>query len=920
MLLKNLINRCPQKYKKINIKGIASDSRKTKKNFIFFALTGTKQSGDKFIKDAVKKGAVAVICKKNFKSKISGLPLIKVKNVQRSLAEACEKFFKEKPARIIAVTGTNGKSSVANFFLQIFNFNNIAAASIGTLGVMQKNRKKPIGLTTPDIISLHKELNDLKRKGINNVILEASSHGLAQGRLDGIKYKAGIFTNFSLDHLDFHKNIKNYFNSKMILFNKLLNKNSYVISDSKINHYKILMKSIKNSQKLIDINNQLYKNYNFKKNFNLKGNFQYKNLMMAIIAANICGLSFKKINNVIKKIKPVNGRLELIKTLSNNAKIYIDYAHTPDALESVIRALKENNNKKLSLVFGCGGERDKSKRKQMAIIAKKYCNKIYVTDDNPRKENPNKIRKDIIKFINSKSCFNIGNREKAINKAMNECNNDELILIAGKGHENQQDYGNKILNISDKKIVKKIRIKKNFYNSRNYNINILNSIIKRKINFHFKGVSIDSRTCKKNNLFIALKGKNKNGNDFIYSAQKKGVSLCIGNKKIKQKKYIHVNNSFKFLEKFASLKRLTFSAKIVAITGSAGKTTLKFMLGKILKCYGKSYFPPKSFNNNIGVPLSLSNLEHDHKFGVFEIGMNKPGEINSLSKIVKPDIAVITNVAEAHIENFKNLLGIAKEKSSIIQNINDGGTIILNRSDRFFKLMLKQTFKKNLKVITFGNNKNADIFPIKKNLINGVDYFKISFFNEVLIIKSNGSKILNILACLAVLKSLDLDIGKIKDFFLNFNSIEGRGKIFKIKMKNKAFKLIDESYNANPLSVKEAINNLSKIKTLNNSKKYILLGDMLELGKKSRLYHRQLSKYINNANINKFFAIGNRIIDTYRFVKRNKRGNILHSEKDFEDVVQPILKQNDYLMIKGSNATGLNMLSKRLIRGFGHAL
>ena len=919
MLLKNLIKNCPKEFEKKIIKGLAIDSRKIKKGFIFFALTGSKLEGTKFINHAIKKGASVIICNSGARLKLTRYPILKVKNVQKALAQACCKFYKDKPRNVIAVTGTNGKSSVANFFLQIFNLNKIPAASIGTLGTMQKNKIKRNQLTTPDIVSLHKELYNLKRQGVNNVIVEASSHGLQQGRLDGINYKAGIFTNFSQDHLDYHKSLNNYFNSKMILFSILLKKNNYLITDSNLKEFSKIKNICKNKKKLIDINKKKYKIYNFDEKFRLLGDFQFKNLMMSIIASNICGISLKKISSIIKNIRHVDGRLELIKTLPNKAKIYVDYAHTPDALACALKTLKENYNSKLSIVFGCGGNRDRSKRKKMAIIAKKYCDQIYVTDDNPRYENPKKIREEIIRYLDKKKSYNIGDRRKAIEKAISNSNFNELILIAGKGHEDHQDYGKKRFNFSDKITVKKINFKKKYQHD-NFNSYLLNQILKNKKKINFEGVTIDSRSCKKNNLFVALRGKNHNGNKFVNNAKKNGASLCIGTLKRKQKKYVQVNNTLKFLEKLALLKRKKIPAKVIAITGSAGKTTMKFMIGKILGKYGKTYFPPKSYNNNIGVPLSMSNLEYNHEYGVFEIGMNKPGEINSLSKIVKPDIAIITNIAEAHIENFKDLSGIAKEKSSIINHVVNGGTIILNRSDKYFSYMFKKSKRKNLKIITFGYKNNADIFPIKIKSIGNKEYYKINYFNKIINLESKSSKILNILTTLAVLKSLNLDVKYIQKFFLNFNNIDGRGKIFSIKSKNKTFKLIDESYNANPLSVKEAINGFSKIKTIENAKKYILLGDMLELGKKSELYHKRISKIINNSNINKFFALGHHIINTFKFVKKTKRGNILHSEKDFEEVVQPILKRNDYIMIKGSNATGLNQITKRLIKSSRYAL
>ena len=927
MLLKNLIKITLKKdVRNIDIKDLSLDSRRVKKGDLFFSLKGKKLDGDKFIKEAIKKGARVIICSRKTKIKAKNFPIIKVKQPREALTFACKNFFKNKPKNIIAVTGTNGKTSVADFFYQILTKNNKSVASIGTLGVKRKNSIKKTNLTSLDIISLHKELQDLKKIGINNVIIEASSHGLAQGRLNGIDFKAGIFTNFSQDHLDYHYSMESYFRAKMILFSKLLKKNKSVIIDEKIKQFSKIKKiCLNNKLRLLKINEDLLLNENKVK---LTGKFQYKNLMMSILAAKICNLSLKKINNVLHQIESVNGRLENVRNLPNKSKVYIDFAHTPDALITAARALKENYKNKISLVFGCGGERDRKKRKIMGKIAKKYFDKIYVTDDNPRNESPKKIRKEITRELNKKNYFEIGNRSKAINFAIQNSSPYELILIAGKGHETTQDYGNKIINISDKEIIKNITFKGKKLNNIEYS-KYLNSEILRKMKLtkkqnYFLGVTINSKEIKKGNLFIAIKGKNKDGHNFTSSAIKNGANLCVVSKIKKEKnkkKYLKVRNTKTFLNKFAFLKRIQSNAKIIAITGSSGKTTVKTLIAKTLLKFSPTHYSPKSFNNHYGVPLSLSNLEHNHSFGVFEIGMSKTGEIHNLSKLVKPDIGIITNVAEAHIENFKNLKGIARAKGEIIGNINKGGTLILNKDDKYFKYFQKNAFKKNIKVNSFGiyNNSDVKLLKIKKN--KGTNVLKIRVFKNILYLKMkeiNNSNILNILCCLTLLKNLNLNLSKVENFFKNLSSLSGRGKIYVVKRFKKRFKLLDESYNANPLSVKNAILNLSNIKK-DKQKKYLLLGDMLELGKKSDYYHKDLSKIINRTDIDKLFVYGEKVLKTYKYTIANKRGNVLQNKKDFDDIFSKILQNKDFLMIKGSNATGLNKISKNLIKGSSNA-
>ena len=918
MLLKKLIKFSLKKYNKLNIKGLATNSKEVKKGFIFFAIKGRQFNGEKYISEAIKKGANVIICSNDCNFKNDNIAVFKVQNIRNFLSEITSKFYSLKPNNIIAVTGTNGKTSVADFFYQILSINNIPASSIGTLGIKYNNKIIKNKLTSPDTITLHKNLEKLKKNKINNVIIEASSHGLDQSRLDHINFKAGIFTNFSQDHLDYHKTMKDYLNTKLTLFSKLLPKNSYIISDEQNKQFPDLKKIAKKRKlKLKNITSTINQIKNISDS--PPEYFQKKNLSMAILASRLCGLKNIKINKTLQKIKSIDGRLEFIKKFQNNVKVFIDYAHTPDALSEVIRSLINSYGDNIHLVFGCGGERDFKKRALMAKIAKLYCKKIYVTDDNPRKENPKKIRKEIINNLKGSIFFNIGNRTKAIKQAVLDAEPDGIILVAGKGHENYQDYGNKVFSISDKQIIKNVKIKINKKNKRNknyiYNSKILKKILKNKKFKKFNGLTIDSRMVKKDNLFLALKGNNNDGNKFISSAIKKGASIVITSKNNKNKKKIFkVNDEMTFLNSFASHKRKISNAKIIAITGSAGKTSVKNLLKDLLQIFGDTYASPKSFNNHFGVPISLSNLNMNHQFGVFEVGMSKSGEINRLSRIIKPNVGLITNIGEAHIENFKNIRGIAKAKSEIINNISVNGTVILNRDDRFFNFLNKKAKSKNIKVITFGMAKNADIHPIKIKKAEKKIQIYIKAIDEVVSLKIKNINIYNVLSSLAVLKELRLNIDKVTQVYKNFEPSDGRGKIHKIKRYKKKFILINESYNANPLSVKNAINNFSSIKK-NKFKKYLLLGDMLELGKKSNIYHKNLSKLINSSDIDKVFVKGEKTLFTYKNLKKEKRGNIFQCEQDIDFIFKNIIANNDYLMIKGSNATGLNNISNSMIKG-----
>jgi murE/murF fusion protein len=949
MLLKKIIKNLSIGNQKINIEGLSLDSRQIKKNYLFFVTKGAQYNGEDYIFSAIRNGARAVVCEIDCKIKNIKIPIIKVKSIKKTITEACKVFYQAKPKNIIAVTGTNGKSSVAEFYYQILSAQKIPVASMGTLGIKINNKVTRTNLTTLDIISLHRELEKIKKLGIDNVILEASSHGLDQGRLDGLNFKTAIFTNFSQDHLDYHKNMKHYLNAKLILFSKLL-KNNYIITDNEIPQFLKLKKiTKKNNLNLLTIGkknstiqfkaiepNGNFQSINFrykKKNHDVKipliGLFQIKNLFMSIIAAKLSGLEVKQILNVVKNIKEVDGRLQLIKTLHNQAKIFIDYAHTPNALETSLKTLKEHYKIKADVVFGCGGERDKKKRSKMANICEKNAEKIYVTDDNPRNENPKLIRSMIISGFSKKLSFSeIPSRSKAIETALMKSKPNSIILIAGKGHEIIQIYKKKIINISDTEIVKNINIKKLRFDKKNYNKIFNEEIIKKiviKNKVSFEGVSINSKQIKKNNLFIAIKGKNYDGHTFVKEALKNKANYCVIQKniyKLDKKKLIKCSSTINFLNKLAKLKRGSTNLKVIAVTGSSGKTTLKTILGRTLNEYGKTYFSQKSYNNHIGVPLSLCNLENDHKYGIFEIGMSNAGEVRKLSNLVKPDIAIITNIGEAHVENFDNLDGIAKAKSEIIENINKGGHLILNSDEKYFKYLSRIARKNKINVLSFGKSKKSNAKLVKNKLYRNYNnlHFKVLKKNIYLRVKNVNSLIIsNILFTLITLYILDLDLTKIINFSKYFQLVEGRGKSHLISRYKKNFQLIDESYNANPSSVKNAIINFSNIKR-KHEKKFLLLGDMLELGKKSDNYHTNLAYFINRSDIDKLFVYGKNAFKTYQKTYKAKQGNILQNLNDFDEIFSGIMNNGDYLMIKGSNATGLHRLSKIIISGHKHAL
>ena len=943
MLLKDYIPNVKKKFRNIFFSGISFDSKSVKKNSIFFAIKGNEIDGNKFIPLAIKKGSKIIVSEKKLKKKHNGIIYLDTNNIRKLLADVSFKIYKKKPENLIAVTGTNGKSSIANFYYQILKLNKKKVASIGTLGVKADNYNLKLNNTTIDPIKLGKILRILKDKKIDNVIIEASSHGLRQNRLDGLVFNTGIFTNISQDHLDYHKNFKNYLKAKLYLFENLIKKKGNVITDDEIAPFKKIKRiSFNKNLKLYTLNNNesnfkvlshffnnesqilriKYKNLIEEINLKLIGKIQLKNLLMAIIAAEKSGLELGKIFKVIPKLRSTEGRFEKIGNIKNKAKVILDYAHTPDALKVCLLNLREQfPNKKIILLFGCGGNRDQNKRSKMGKIAAKYSNLIYLTDDNPRFENPDKIRRDIKKGIKNKKVVEISNRAIAISDAIKNLSTGEILLVAGRGHEKIQDFGKKKINFSDKiKILDAIK-NKNLLLSNDFKVNIIRELSNNKklpIHSSISQARINSQEVKKNDIFFAIKGKKIDANNFVAQAFKKKASIAIVNRiqsSLNKNKQIKIKNSLKLLTDASKIFRKNINTKIIGITGSCGKTTLKELVGNSLKKISKVTISPKSYNNKYGVPLSLFNLRESDDYGVLELGMDKKGEIDYLSKILQPNVSVITNINYAHAKNFENIMGIALAKSEIIHNTQANGHVILNADDRFFKFHQKIALKKNLNVISFGikNLKShVKFIKIKKNVKNFQITIEMNNLRKNFTVSNNfQSNIYNILSALAII-SVYVDIFQLDEkFFLNFKTPSGRGDFLKVKIKKKIINLIDETYNSNPLSLKSAILNYDKIDS-KGSKKYLLIGDMLELGKISNKLHQSIAPVINKTKVDKVFVKGKKAQLIFKKLNKSKRGKVLKNKQDIIKLIKKRLNNNDYLMIKASNATGFNKIVRNL--------
>ncbi len=455
------------------ILGLTCDSRRIEPGFLFAALPGSHHDGRHFIGQAVSRGAAAVLAPPGTPAPATDLPLILDDNPRRRFAQMAARFHAGQPATVAAVTGTNGKTSVAVFLRRMWRRLGRSAASLGTLGLQAPGIDRPGGLTTPDPVDLHRVLSDLEDRGVDCLALEASSHGLAQYRLDGVRVTAAAFTNLGRDHLDYHGTTDAYLAAKLRLFDELVVPGGGAVVNADTPEGDVVAKAAAarglrvltygfagTGIQLTDVHPRpdgqaldlTIEGRRHAVTLPLIGGFQVENALCALGLAVACGEDPDATIATIAELDGIPGRLQRVARRGDGAVAYVDYAHTPDALAAVLRALRPHTAGRLHLVFGCGGDRDRGKRPQMGQLAADLADVAIVTDDNPRTEDPAAIRRDILAAC--PGARDIGDRAEAIATAVAGLAAGDLLLVAGKGHESGQIIGTEVVPFDDAAVVR----------------------------------------------------------------------------------------------------------------------------------------------------------------------------------------------------------------------------------------------------------------------------------------------------------------------------------------------------------------------------------------------------------------------------------------------------------------------------------
>ena len=451
------------------IRGLTSDSRAVRDGFLFAALAGEKVDGAKYVPQAEENGAAAILARQGV---VSNLPVILDAEPRRRLAKMAAKFYAGRPELIAGVTGTNGKTSTAHFAAALWRLLGEKSGSIGTLGACADGFSEPLGFTTPEPVALHKALSEMTAHGVERLVMEVSSHGLAQYRADGVCFDVAAFTNITQDHLDYHANFEDYVAAKRRLFSELTREGGVAVVNAdgagaeefidaaRSRGLRLLTTGARGEDvKLTGVTptpNGLRLNIEcegaaYDLNAPLVGAFQAENAALAAGIVIASGAAADRVLPLLDKLPPVPGRMELAAT-AGGAAVYVDYAHTPDAVAAALTSLRPHVENRLIAIIGAGGDRDKTKRPLMGRAASTHADEVIVTDDNPRTEDPAEIRRAVLEGV--ADGIEVGNRAAAIAHGVSMLGAGDVLLIAGKGHETGQIVGDKTIPFSDVEVAR----------------------------------------------------------------------------------------------------------------------------------------------------------------------------------------------------------------------------------------------------------------------------------------------------------------------------------------------------------------------------------------------------------------------------------------------------------------------------------
>lgn len=917
-----------------------TDSRRINPGDAFICIRGYQSDGHIYINQARELGAAIVIQQDEFSD---SKPAIRVSNSRKAAALLAKIYFDNPTSKftLIGVTGTNGKTTTSLLIWQALKNLGYKTGWIGTFGFQVESGITPTNNTTPDIIEINSIFSMMADKGCNYVVMEVSSHALTLDRIYGLEFDFALFTNLSRDHLDFHKNMTDYFESKYKLFEYTMKQlgtciinidDDYgAIIDKRIfslNYYKKVTVSEFEGNFVVQdyISNINECNFSLKVNNDpeinihtkLIGHFNMFNTVMAIATIKVLfpNLTSLKIQEIVKSFTPIKGRLEQIEN-DKKIGIFVDYAHTPDALKQVLKTLKQLPHKRIHTIFGAGGDRDLGKRSEMLKIVLMYSDTAIITDDNPRTEDPNQIIRDIVDDNNTwDPWWIIRNRKQAIKSALRLSLPGDLVLIAGKGHETYQEKKSVKYYFDDGKVAKLLLEDDNDLQLSELVLPVdpvlMELLYKSPYRYssdedkNYKFISTDSRTIKSATLFFAIKGESYDGFDYLYNVLiEKSNGAVLGINTNEHEDTIYYPDTQKAFGLLAKKYLKMFDVQKIAFTGSTGKSTTKEYLSNIFSEHVKTLKTFANENNIIGLSKTIFNIKPTDKAAIFELGTNHFGEIKVLADIINPDIGMIINIGPSHLEFLKDEKGVYEEKTDLFRT-NLKIKIFPGDDGRF------NEFSESGVSVGYGKKCNYVIENVKliNNLIEMLINRKKWEIPQIVPFYVDNIAFAIVCALESGIPEKCIKIGLQKPIDLQMR--------MQIQRDGDKIYIID-CYNANPVSMKAAIKFWSSYYP---SKKHIaILGDMLELGVKAIEYHKSIGILLSQIQFESLFTIGD-LAKNFALIDKKKptdkvKSNFRHYpdvEAIISDKVLSSLPNNSVILIKASHGIHLEQLLKSFMQ------
>lgn len=889
------------------VTGVTSDSRQVRPGYVFVAVPGSRLNGCDFILDAIKKRASFVVLQKNALShtpssqagQATFVEVLDVRDALARLASACYGFDAEA-MRLIGITGTNGKTTISYLLESILQTASIQTGVLGTINTRFKGVERPSMLTTPDVVTLHRTLREMSDAGVEAVVMEVSSHALDQRRVAGCNFHTAIFTNLTHDHLDYHRDMEAYYQAKRRLFMEYAPEFSIIniddaygkrlwgeIEGQKISYgfdAQAMVRPVSYTSSLHGIQMEVFTpSGSLFITSSLVGRYNISNILAATAASIGMGIEKHSIEKGIAGLSGVPGRLEPVRFEGIHA--FVDYAHTPDALLNVLRELSQlKENARLLCVFGCGGDRDRSKRPEMACIAVSLADEAIMTSDNPRSEDPNGILLDmwqgLFPWPEERRCrvHVEPNRKKAIALACSLARKGDCILVAGKGHETYQEIAGVRHAFDDRLLLQEslkncIGVLPEFRLEDITNALGVSPSVSLSGNIALHSISTDSRSLYPSQIFWALNGLRFKGADFVQNAVQKGAVSVVMNEEdrhvvadiSRHTPVFFVKDSLYALGEMARFHRRRSGYRVIGVTGSCGKTTTKEMIASILGQKARVLKTEGNYNNLIGLPLTILGSPGNEDWAVLEMGMNQPKEIERLCEIAGPCVGVITNVKPVHLEGLSDIHGVLREKTALWRSMKEG-LVVVNLNDPLlsesagrlanavrkigYSLQKVQAAQPDLNQWIYLRNwsvlKNGTRLELAVR--NAHQAEEQVFSAELKLI--GLANLQNALCAAATAIGLELDIQAIQAGLEAVMPVKGR---LDLRSFEEGLYIIDDTYNANPASMELA---LQTLKLWGRGELWAILGDMFELGENAKAYHAQVGRLAGACGLNRLFVVG----------------------------------------------------------------